>query len=157
MPEDQAVTVFVNGTLMRGEELHGNLRGARFIGGRRTAPRYRLYSVADRHPAMQETDEDGVSVAGELYCVPLAVLARVLRDEPPGLGLGVVRLDDGSHTLGVVRVAGGGRLEVRDISEFGGWREYRRTAMAASDASDDLQRAGYGAASNDSRRRHEIR
>ena len=46
------VRLFVNGTLMRGEPLHGNLAGAVFRGAARTAPRYRLLSVRDVHPAM---------------------------------------------------------------------------------------------------------
>ena len=61
------IELFVNGTLMRGDVLHGNLDGARFIAEMRTAPRYRLYSIGDVHPGMIETKAgDGVAVAGEL-------------------------------------------------------------------------------------------
>jgi gamma-glutamylcyclotransferase (GGCT)/AIG2-like uncharacterized protein YtfP len=45
-----AFELFVNGTLMRGLALHGNLAGAEFLGVACTAPVYRLYSIDDRHP-----------------------------------------------------------------------------------------------------------
>ena len=121
------VELFVNGTLMRGEELHRNLERARFVREARTAPRYRLYSIGDVHPGMLPADADagGVSVAGELYRLDLEHLEQLVADEPPGLGVGVVELDDGRRTLGVFWAA----LELpdaaADISEFGGWRAYR--------------------------------
>lgn len=46
--------LFVNETLMRGLSLHGNLKGAGFVGEFRTAPLYRLYSIDDVHPGMFE-------------------------------------------------------------------------------------------------------
>ena len=120
-----SVHVFVNGTLRRGEELHDNLDGARFRGESTTSPRYRLLSVDDRHPAMVADDARGVAVAGELYEVPLQVLARVLEREPAGLGLGVVELADGELTLGVVWLPAELPPSARDISEYGDWRRYR--------------------------------
>jgi len=52
MSDTLRVELFVNGTLMRGDVLHQNLDGARFISEARTAPRYRLYSIGDVHPGM---------------------------------------------------------------------------------------------------------
>ena len=72
-----AFELFVNGTLMRGLALHGNLAGAEFLGEARTAPIYRLYSIDDRHPGMFEVAEGGVAVAGEIYRVPDEVWRRV--------------------------------------------------------------------------------
>ena len=122
--------LFVNGTLMRGLELHANLDGAQFCAERTTAPRYRLFSVDDRHPAMVRDDARGTAVAGELYDVPLAVLATVLEREPAGLGLDVVELDDGELTLGVFWVAAELPPSSRDISEYGDWRRYRAATGA---------------------------
>ena len=123
-----SVHLFVNGTLMRGEELHANLDGGRFCGAWTTAPRYRLFSVDDRHPAMVRDEARGAAVAGELYEVPLRVLATVLDREPDGLGLGVVELADGQLTLGVVWLAPELPPSSRDISEYGDWRRYRAAA-----------------------------
>jgi gamma-glutamylcyclotransferase (GGCT)/AIG2-like uncharacterized protein YtfP len=120
-----SVQLFVNGTLMRGLELHANLDGARFCGESATAPRYRLFSVGDVHPAMLPDETRGTAVAGELYDVPLPVLAAVLDGEPAGLGVGVVELADGQLTLGIVWVGDELPPSARDISEYGDWRLYR--------------------------------
>jgi adenine/guanine/hypoxanthine permease len=130
-----SVHLFVNGTLMKGEELHENLDGARFGGARTTAARYRLLSVDDRHPAMVRDDARGVAVAGELYEVPLRVLATVLEREPPGLGLGVVELADAQLTLGVVWLAAKPPPSARDISEYGDWRRYRASTRRSASGS----------------------
>ncbi len=119
-----ASELFVNGTLMRGLALHGNLDGAEFLGEVRTAPIYRLYSIDDLHPAMVETTGDGVAVAGELYQVTDEVWQRVEAGEPPGLFRGIVVLEDGRQVPGILY-----RRELlaprhRDISTFGGWRAY---------------------------------
>jgi gamma-glutamylcyclotransferase (GGCT)/AIG2-like uncharacterized protein YtfP len=120
------VSLFVNGTLMRGEPLHGNLAGATFIGPARTAPRYRLFTVRDRHPAMIPAGAGlGVSVSGELYELDLAQLQHVLDHEPPGLGLGVIELEEGIRTLGILWTAPGMPELAIDISSYGGWRAYR--------------------------------
>jgi len=110
---------------MAGEELHANLDGARFCGEWTTAPRYRLFSVDDRHPAMVRDDVRGTAVVGELYEVPLSVLGSVLAREPTGLGLSVVELADGHLTLGIVWLGAELPPSCRDISEYGGWRRYR--------------------------------
>ena len=127
-----SVHLFVNGTLMRGLELHPNLDGAQFCGEWTTAPRYRLFSVGDRHPAMVRDDGRGAAVAGELYDVPLPVLATVLEHEPAGLGLGVVELSDGQLTLGVMWLAAELPPSARDISEYGDWRRYRAAAATGA-------------------------
>jgi gamma-glutamylcyclotransferase (GGCT)/AIG2-like uncharacterized protein YtfP len=119
------VELFVNGTLMRGQELHDNLERARFVREAQTAPRYRLYSIGDVHPGMLPADGDGVSLAGELYRMDLEDLEQLIAGEPPGLGVGVVELRDGERRLGIVWAAPELPDSATDISEFGGWRAYR--------------------------------
>jgi gamma-glutamylcyclotransferase (GGCT)/AIG2-like uncharacterized protein YtfP len=121
----ESVELFVNGTLMRGDILHANLEGARFLGDARTASRYRLYSIGDVHPGMIPATTDGVSVTGELYRLELEHLERLVEAEPPGLGIGVVELAGGERTLGVFWVASELPESAIDISACGGWREYR--------------------------------
>jgi gamma-glutamylcyclotransferase (GGCT)/AIG2-like uncharacterized protein YtfP len=127
----ERVDLFVNGTLMRGEQLHGNLEHASFLREARTAPRYRIYSIGDVHPGMLPTRSGGVSVEGELYRLDLEQLEQLVAGEPPGLGLGVVELEDGERTLGVFWAAADLPGTATDISEFGGWRAYRAATSAA--------------------------
>ena len=115
----------VNGTLMRGLELNPNLLkvGATFVREDSTDLCYRLWSIDDRHPAMQRTPGEGARIAVEVWDVPLEGLAQVLMSEPPGLAIGKVVLQDGSVVLGVLGepFLCEGR---REITAHGGWRAY---------------------------------
>ena len=115
----------VNGTLMRGLELNPNMLavGATFAREDETEACYRIWSIADRHPAMLRTPGEGTRVALELWEVPLAGLATILQNEPPGLAIGKVALADGSFVLGVLGEPFLCQGQ-REITEFGGWRAY---------------------------------
>jgi gamma-glutamylcyclotransferase (GGCT)/AIG2-like uncharacterized protein YtfP len=121
---EEAIELFVNGTLMRGLELQANLAGAEFICACQTAPRYRLYTIGDVHPGMFEVSDGGVSVDGELYRVPGDVLRRVEAGEPPGLYRGPVELSDGRIVEGILYPRALAEGKHVDISAFGGWRAY---------------------------------
>jgi hypothetical protein len=128
------VLLAVNGTLMRGLKLSPNMAtaGATFVRDATTEPVYRLWSINDDHPAMvRVTDGTGVKVAVEVWSVPAAGLASILLNEPPGLCVGKVRLDDGSIVLGVLGepalVEGH-----REITAYGGWRAYIAAEGVAS-------------------------
>ncbi len=127
----RAVLLAVNGTLMRGLELNGNLlaAGARFVREAKTAPQYRLYSIGDAHPAMLRVPSGGAQVALEIWEVPAAGLAAVLLSEPPGLCIGKVELADGESVLGVL---GEPWLceQGHDITRHGGWRGYLAASAA---------------------------
>ena len=77
-PATDAVLFAVNGTLMRGLKLNPNLldAGATFVREATTEPAYRLWTIADDHPAMvRVTDGSGVAVAVEVWSVPREGLA----------------------------------------------------------------------------------
>ena len=120
------VPLAVNGTLMRGLSLNGNLVsvGATFDREATTIPSYRLWSIDDdRHPAMVRVSQGGAAIAVEVWQVPAAGLATILLSEPPGLAIGKVRLEDGSEVLGVLGepILCEGH---REITAHGGWRAY---------------------------------
>jgi hypothetical protein len=122
---EPAIRLAVNGTLMRGLELNGNLLavGAEFVREIETAPSYRLWSIDDRHPAMLRVGSGGARIAVEEWRVPARALATILRQEPAGLCIGKVTLSDGAEVLGVLAepaLCDG----MREITEFGGWRAY---------------------------------
>jgi gamma-glutamylcyclotransferase (GGCT)/AIG2-like uncharacterized protein YtfP len=124
--KDEGVLLAVNGTLMRGLELNVNLlkAGATFVEETATEPVYRLWSINDRHPAMQRVAEGGAAVAVEVWSVPAEGLAGILQAEPAGLAIGKVLLAGGREILGVLGEAWlcAGR---REITSFGGWRAYK--------------------------------
>ena len=119
------VPLAVNGTLMRGLALNRNLLGvgATFLRETHTAPCYRLWSIADRYPAMMRVATGGAAIAVEVWAVPSAHLGTILLQEPPGLCLGKVRLSNGEDVLGVLgeSVLCAGHKE---ITRWGGWRSY---------------------------------
>jgi len=119
------VPLAVNGTLMRGLELNANLLGvgATFVCETQTAPCYRLWSIANRHPAMLRVATGGAAIAVEVWAVPSAHLGTILFQEPPGLCIGKVRLHSGEEVLGVLgeSVLCAGHKE---ITHWGGWRSY---------------------------------
>jgi len=132
MSEAPAVSLAVNGTLMRGLELNPNLLGvgATFLCEAQTVPAYRLFSIGDRHPGMYRVTSGGISVAVEVWRVPVDGLASILIKEPAGLSIGKVMLASGEEMLGVLAepILCEGQ---REISHFGGWRAYRAAAEKA--------------------------
>jgi gamma-glutamylcyclotransferase (GGCT)/AIG2-like uncharacterized protein YtfP len=117
--------MFLNGGGMRGGSLHHLLARAPLVAQTRTAPRYLLYSVADRYPALQP-DPAGAAIAGEVYDLPLDLLRdELLPAEPPELELGVIELADGSAALGMLLRRPCPALDdLTDITAYGGWRAY---------------------------------
>lgn len=119
------IELAVNGTLMRGLALNKNLRAvnAEFVREAETAPVYRLWSISDRHPAMMRAEQDGASIALEIWALPAPAIATVLLQEPPGLCIGRIELRDGTTVLGVLGEPYLCRSG-REITHLGGWRAY---------------------------------
>jgi gamma-glutamylcyclotransferase (GGCT)/AIG2-like uncharacterized protein YtfP len=122
-----SILMFLNGTAMSGLKDHVHIQGSRFLGERRTAPRYRYYSVRDEFPGLVPVDVGGVNVWGELYEIEGPLWRdRLLPNEPKELVLGEVELEDGTRAhvmlLDINRVPPGDKLV--EIGSFGGWRAY---------------------------------
>ena len=126
--------LFVNGTLMRGLDLHGNLAGAEFQGEIKTAPKYRLHSIDDIHPGMFEVKDDGVAISGELYQLSPEILLHVIEGEPDGLYRGAITLEDGRVVPGILYREEMARKHL-DISRYGGWRKYLEHITEPADSS----------------------
>ena len=125
MMKQNNLVLAVNGTLMRGLELEGNLKqaGAIFLKESKTEQSYRLYSINDKYPAMIKVANGGNTVDVELYEISEEGLQEVLSKEPPGLTIKEITLIDGSLVQGVV-----GLEEItkgqKEITTYGGWRNY---------------------------------
>lgn len=126
MSQPNFIPLAVNGTLMRGLELNHNLLalGAKFDREAFTAPCYRLWSIDDRHPAMQRVSNGGSSIALEIWLIPSIGVASLLLGEPEGLAIGRIVLADGTTLLGVLgeAILCDGQ---REITAYGGWRSYQ--------------------------------
>lgn len=118
--------VAVNGTLMQGFELNQFLVeiGAKFISGACTAPIYRLWNINNLYPAMLRDGQEGAAISVELWDISPGSLATILENEPPGLTVGRILLEDGRSVLGIL-----GEpylvLNGEEITQYRGWREYR--------------------------------
>jgi len=118
--------IAVNGTLMKGESSNNILieAGAKFVRDARTAPCYRLWNVGDKHPAMLRDEQGGASISLELWEIDSEKLIEVLEQEPPGLVLGRVLLNNGDSVLGIL--AEPYILEdSKEITQYLGWHEYQ--------------------------------
>jgi hypothetical protein len=116
----------VNGTLMRGQPTNHIMleAGAKFAEDARSAPVYRLWNVADKHPAMLRDEQGGASISLELWEIDPARIMEVFEKEPSGLVIGRVLLDNGKTVAGILAepyiLAGS-----QEITQYQGWREYQ--------------------------------
>ena len=125
------------GTFTSEQPGHGNLAGARFVERVRTAPRYRLYFVDGRWPALVP-GADGVAIECELYECSEALLDRLAAIEPAGWSRAPLELEDGRR---VEAFLGSPELAARgvDVSGHGNWAAFV-SAGAPRRASGPLSR-----------------
>jgi gamma-glutamylcyclotransferase (GGCT)/AIG2-like uncharacterized protein YtfP len=128
-----SVHIFLNGTAMSDGADHGSIAGSTFVGAARTAPRYRFYSVRDEFPGLVP-DGEGASIAGEVYDVDEAVwYDALLPQEPVELVPGEIELEDGRTARAMILdLARLSSQEYRDITGYGGWRQYLATCPEAT-------------------------
>src|SRR5438093_614153 len=67
------VTLFVYGTLRRGQANHHLLHGQQFLGTARTAPRYRLYDTG-AYTCLVDAETNGRAIEGELWQTDVRLL-----------------------------------------------------------------------------------
>lgn len=125
---EDAVQVAVVGAHLRGQPLNHELvkLGAKFIRQTQTAAEYRLYALAGTRPAkpgLVRVAEGGVAIELEVWEMSAEAFGKFVAAIPPPLGIGTVRLADGSlvkcFLCEAVAVEG-----AEDISAFGGWRGF---------------------------------
>ncbi len=131
------VLVAVVGAHMAGEPLHDDLLA---LGGRlhsrvETAPAYRLFALptspgALPRPGLVRVEHGGAAIEAEVYRLPVSAVGRLLVGVPAPLGIGSVRLADGSEALGFLCEAAG-TVGATDITVHGGWRAFRRSLIPA--------------------------
>ncbi|MDR7093824.1 allophanate hydrolase [Hydrogenophaga laconesensis] len=122
------VRVAVCGAHLTGLPLNHQLtsRGARLVGSPTSAPEYRFYALAGgpvQRPGMVRVPEGGAAIAMEVWEVPAPLFGSFVAGIPAPLGIGKVKLDDGSEVPGFI-CEGIGIGGATDITRFGGWRAW---------------------------------
>ena len=122
------VFVAVCGAHLSGLPLNHQLtsRGARLIGSPHSAPEYRLHALAGgpvQRPGMVRVAEGGSAIALEVWELPAAHFGSFVAGIPAPLGIGKVKLADGSEVPGFI-CEGIGIAGATNITHFGGWRAW---------------------------------
>lgn len=118
----------VCGAHMQGMPLNHQLteRRGSFVKAARTAEEYHLYALtggAIKRPALIRKEQGGVAIDVEVWRIPCSELGSFLAGVATPLGLGKVKLDDGSERCGFIAEACAEDQGV-DITHLGGWRRY---------------------------------
>jgi len=125
-----SIAVAVCGAHMEGLPLNHQLtsRGATFVSRTRTIPMYRFYALPGGppfRPGLVRVPSGGASVDVEVWSVPAEQFGSFVAGIPAPLGIGKVDLEDGQQVSGFICEAHA--VEgARDITSFGGWRQYLR-------------------------------
>ncbi|MFH1983435.1 MAG: allophanate hydrolase [Pseudomonadota bacterium] len=105
--------------------------GASFCCQCRTAPVYRLFHLPKTtppKPGLVRVATGGQRIDIEVWRVPLTRLGAFIMKIPAPLGIGTLLLDDGQNVKGFI-CEGSAADGARDITAFGGWRQYIAQCM----------------------------
>jgi allophanate hydrolase len=123
------IELAVVGAHLSGMPLNPELtsRGARFLRAGPTAADYRLFALAGGPPfrpgLMRVAAGTGFAIATEVWALTPDALGSFMAGVPAPLGIGTTSLADGTTPKGFI-VEAEGVVGARDISEFGGWRNF---------------------------------
>ncbi len=128
------IELVVVGAHLSGLPLNHELtgRGARFLRAAETAPEYRLHALPGgppKRPGLVRVEEGGGAIATEVWALSPAAFGEFVAGIPAPLGIGTVRLADGTAPKGFLCEAAG-LVGATDITGFGGWRRYMEKAAA---------------------------
>lgn len=125
---DGMVQVAVCGAHLSGLPLNWQLtqRGGRLLRSVRSAPEYRFYALAGgppQRPGMVRVAEGGAPIEMEIWELPAHHFGSFVAAIPAPLGIGKVKLEDGSQVCGFI-CESGGLAGAEDITGYGGWRAW---------------------------------
>lgn len=123
------VRVAVCGAHLSGLPLNHQLtsRGARLVQTVESAPIYRFYQLAGgpvKRPGMVRVETGGVPVEMEVWELPQTEFGSFVAGIPAPLGIGKVRLADGTDVPGFVCESIAVEQGATDISQWGSWRRW---------------------------------
>lgn len=121
--------IVVVGAHLSGMPLNRELTepGGRLLRRCRTAPDYRLYAlpgtVPEKPGLVREPGFEGPGLDVEVWELDAAAFGAFVARIPAPLGIGKVRLEDGSEASGFLCEAHAVK-NAREITALGGWRAY---------------------------------
>jgi allophanate hydrolase len=123
-----AIPVAVCGAHMSGLPLNPQLteRRARLLRATRTAPEYRFFALPGgppERPGLVRVDRDGGPIEVEIWAVPAEHFGSFVAGIPSPLGIGRVRLADGTDVPGFL-CEGLATTGALDITHLGSWRRH---------------------------------
>lgn len=123
-----SVKLAVVGAHLKGMPLNFQLstRKGTLIQKTLTAPNYKLFALKNTvppKPGLQYVSEGGRAIEVEVWDIPLALFGQIVAEVPAPLGIGNMKLTDGSWVKGFI-CEGYALTDALDVSHFGGWREY---------------------------------
>jgi allophanate hydrolase len=99
-----------------------------------TGPDYRLYALPGGPPQrpglLRVAAGEGSAIETEVWALPPAAFGAFVAGIPAPLGIGTLRLADGTAPKGFL-VEAAGIVDAADITRFGGWRGYTANRAAA--------------------------
>jgi allophanate hydrolase len=125
---NQTIDVMVCGAHLEGQPLNWQLteRGATLKAKTTTAPNYRMYALAGGpplRPGLILDQDKGDAIEVEIWSVPTANFGSFVAGIPAPLGIGKIKLADGSQVAGFICEPYG--IEgAQDITHLNGWRAY---------------------------------
>jgi len=129
---DERLHIAVVGAHMSGLPLNKQLtdRSGRLERAARTAPHYRLYALPGgppHRPGLVRVPDGGVSIELEVWSLVPRQFGAFVAEIPAPLGIGTIELADGSSVQGFLCESYATK-DAKDITAFGGWRAYIKTA-----------------------------
>lgn len=125
------VKLAVVGAHLAGFQLHWQLEkvNASFVEETTTSKNYKLYALPKTgpvaKPGLRRVAEFGSKIAIEVYEIPLELFGQFVNYVPEPLGIGSVELASGEWIKSFIcEEAGYLTLGTKDITEFGGWKNY---------------------------------
>jgi allophanate hydrolase len=131
------IALAVVGAHLSGMALNGELQalGAKFVKAATTTADYKLFALDGTVPPkpglLRVADGLGAEIAVEVWTLSAAAFGKFVAAIPPPLGIGTLRLADGSSVKGFL-VEATAVTSATDISRFGGWRAFTAEAKATA-------------------------
>ncbi len=125
------IQVAVVGAHLAGLPLNHQLaeRNARLVRATQTAPNYRFYALPDgKRPGLIQVEQSGAAIACEVWEMPAVNFGSFVAGIPAPLGIGKLRLIDGSFVNGFI-CEPIGLNGAKDITQYGGWRAWLSAAV----------------------------